>query len=183
MLRESREIYTTDTYANQVFRFDLRSRTFTALDLANSKKGRPVFYPNGITVSDDGRILYVADMLGVLRVDLRTDEAQDVSPLPHDTLAGIDGLYWYKGGLVGVQSGIGASRVMRWNLTLDGRQVVSGKILERGTDLVRNPTTGAILRDEFYFMTNTGIENLDDGGKIVDPAKLEPLHVAVVPLK
>jgi hypothetical protein len=41
----------------------------------------------------------------------------------------------------------------------------------------------AVLRDEFYFMTNTGIENLDDDGKIVDPAKLEPLRVAVVPLK
>lgn len=183
VLREGREVYTTDTYANQVFRFDLRSRTFTLLDLAKSNKGRPLFYPNGITVSDDGRILYVADMLGVLRVDLRTNEVQDVSPLPHDTLAGIDGLYWYKGGLVAVQSGIGASRVMRWNLTLDGRRVVSGKILERGTDLVHNPTTGAILHDEFYFMTNTGIENLDDDGKIVDLTKLEPLHVAVVPLK
>jgi hypothetical protein len=31
-------------------------------------------------------------------------------------------------------------------------------------------------------MANTGLENLEDG-RIVDPAKLEPLHFAVLPLK
>jgi hypothetical protein len=31
-------------------------------------------------------------------------------------------------------------------------------------------------------MANTGIENLDDG-KIADPAKLEPLRIAILPLK
>jgi hypothetical protein len=31
-------------------------------------------------------------------------------------------------------------------------------------------------------MANTGIDNLDDD-KIVDLAKLEPVHIAVVPLK
>jgi hypothetical protein len=48
--------------------------------------------------------------------------------------------------------------------------------------MVRNPTTGAILGGKFYFMANTGIENLDDG-KIADPAKLEPLQIAILPLK
>jgi hypothetical protein len=48
--------------------------------------------------------------------------------------------------------------------------------------MVRNPTTGAILNDNFYFMANTGIENLDDG-RIIDPSKLEPLRIAVLPLK
>jgi hypothetical protein len=48
--------------------------------------------------------------------------------------------------------------------------------------MVRDPTTGTILDGKFYFMTNTGIENLN-GGQIADPAKLEPLHIAVLPLK
>jgi sugar lactone lactonase YvrE len=183
VLREGREIYTTDTYANQVFRFDRRSHIFTALDLTSGNQGRPVFYPNGITLSADGNVLYVADMLGVLRLDLRKTSVQEVTPKAHDTLAGIDGLYWYKGGLVGVQTGIGKSRVMHWKLTPDGRRVVTSETLEQGTELVRDPTTGAILDDEFYFMTNTGIDNLDDDGKIVDPAKLEPVQIAVVPLK
>jgi hypothetical protein len=59
---------------------------------------------------------------------------------------------------------------------------VGSETLERGTELVRDPTTGAILNDKFYFMANTGIENLDDSGRIIDPTKLEPLRIAVVPL-
>lgn len=97
-------------------------------------------------------------------------------------MAGVDGLYWYQGGLVGVEYGTGAYRVMRWKLSQDGREARSGETLERGTAMVRDPTTGAILDGKFYFMANTGIENLD-GGRIADPAKLEPLHIAVLPLK
>jgi hypothetical protein len=52
----------------------------------------------------------------------------------------------------------------------------------RRIDLVSFPTTGAIVRDEFYFLANTGIGNLEDG-RIVDRAKLEPIHVAVAGLK
>jgi hypothetical protein len=65
---------------------------------------------------------------------------------------------------------------------VDGRRVLAGKILERGTPLVSFPTTGAIHGTQFYFIANTGIDNYDDG-KIVDPAKLEPIHIAVVALE
>ena len=176
VLRDKSEVYVTDTEGNHVFRFDRKSHRFSELNL-----GRPVFGPNGITVSDDGDVLYVADDLGVIRMDLRTNQAQDVKPAAHDTMAGVDGLYWYQGGLVGIEYGTAANRVMRWKLTQDGREVKSSEVLERGTDMVRNPTTGAILDGKLYFMANTGIENLEDG-KIADPAKLEPLRIAVLPL-
>jgi len=83
---------------------------------------------------------------------------------------------------VGVQYGTGAYRVMHWKLSTDGREARSSETLERGTAMVRDPTTGTILDGKFYFMANTGIANLDDG-KIVDPAKLERLRIAVVTLK
>ena len=177
VLRGTSEIYVTDSDGNHVFRFDRKSHRFVELSL-----GRPVFGPNGITVSDDGNVLYVADDLGVIRMDLRTNWAQDVKPAAHDTMAGVDGLYGYHGGLVGIEYGTADYRVMSWKLTQDGRQVKSSEVLERRTDMVRNPTTGAILDGKLYFMANTGLQNLEDG-KITDPAKLEPLCIAVLPLK
>ena len=45
-----------------------------------------------------------------------------------------------------------------------------------------SPTTGAIRGREFYYIANTGIDNYDDG-KIVNPGKLEPVLIAVVPLE
>jgi hypothetical protein len=141
-----------------------------------------VFEPNGITVSDDGTVLYVGDDLGVIRVNLQTHEAEEVKPAEHDTMAGADGLYWYHGGLVAVEYGTGPFRVMRWKLSADGTKVMSSEVLERGTDMVRDPTTGAIWGGKFYFMANTGIDNLNDG-KIVDRMKLEPLRIAVLSLE
>jgi len=177
VLRGKREIYLTDTEGNRVFLFDRESHRFSELNL-----GRPVFEPNGITVSDDGNVLYVGDDLGVTRVDLRTHEANEVSPLEHDTMAGTDGLYWYDKGLVAVEYGTGTFRVMRWKLSADGSKVTSSEVLERGTEMVRDPTTGAIWGGKFYFMANTGIDNLDDG-KIVDRTKLETLRIAVLSLE
>jgi sugar lactone lactonase YvrE len=177
VLRGKNEIYVTDTEGNHVFQFDRETHRFTGLNM-----GRPVFEPNGITVSNDGNVLYVGDDLGVIRMDLRTNEAQDVKPAAHDTMAGVDGLYWYEGGLVAVEYGTGAYRVMRWKLSPNGREVTSSETLERGTTMVRDPTTGAIFDGKFYFMANTGIENLKDS-KIVDPKKLEPLQIAVLPLR
>jgi hypothetical protein len=54
-------------------------------------------------------------------MDLRKNEAEDVKPLAHDTMAGIDGLYRYEGDLVGVEYSTGAYRVMRWKLLPNGR--------------------------------------------------------------
>src|SRR5215469_6331701 len=176
VLRGRGEIYVTDSEGNHVFRFARKSHRFSELNL-----GRPVFGPNGITVSEDGSALYVADDLGVIRMDLRTNQAQDVKPAAHDTMAGVDGLYWYECDLVGIEYGTAEYRVMRWKLTQDGREVKSSEVLERGTDMVSNPTTGAIWDGKLYYMANTGLRNLEDG-KIIDPARLEPLCIAVLPL-
>lgn len=177
VLRGTREIFTTDTEGHHVYRFDRISHTFT-----NMKLWRPVFYPNGITLSSDGNLLFIADMLGVIRVNLRTNGSADVDPGAHDTLSGIDGLYWHNGELLGVQYGTGEYRVMRWKLSPDGRKVTASETLEYRTALISDPTTGAILGDNFYFIANTGIYNFEDD-TIVDPSKLEPVHIAVVPLK
>jgi hypothetical protein len=177
VLRGEQEIFATDTEGHHVYRFGRGSHRFT-----NMKLWRPVFYPNGIALSGDCKLLFVADMLGVIRVDLRTDDSADVDPGAHDTLSGIDGLYWYNGELIGVQYGTGEYRLMRWKLSPDGRKVAVSETLEYRTHLTSDPTTGAILDDNFYFIANTGIYNLEND-KIADPAKLEPVHIAVVPLK
>lgn len=98
------------------------------------------------------------------------------------TLAGIDGLYWYRDSLLGVEYGAGSHRVVRWHLSEDGRRVTSTQLLEYRTPLVSFPTTGALAEGKFYYIANTGIGNLDHD-KIIDPAKLEPIHIGVVKLR
>ena len=172
-----KEVYVTDTSAHHVYRFDRKLHAFSPMTFH-----RPLFYPNGITFSGDGKLLYVADDMGVIRFDLRDNTSQDVNPGKGNTLAGNDGLYWYKNSLVGVQYGAGSFRVMRWQLSADGTHVTSSETLEYRTPLTSFPTTGAIGEGKFYYIANTGIGNLEHD-KIIDPSKLEPVHIAVVPLE
>jgi hypothetical protein len=100
------------------------------------------------------------------------------------TLAGIDGLYWYKNSLLAAQYGTGGFGIARFQLSLDGGRVTRTEVLEYRTPLLTFPTTGAIAGSNFYFIANTGIDNWDgDKDEILDPAKLEPIHVAVVALE
>ncbi len=70
---------------------------------------------------------------------------------------------------------------MRWRLSSDGRRVASSEVLEYRSALLSDPSTGAVYDGKFYFMANTGMDNLQDD-KIIDSKKLEPVRIAVIPL-
>jgi hypothetical protein len=112
---------------------------------------------------------------------LADGSSRDVEPGSHSTLAGIDGLYWHKGSLVAVQNGIGSPRVVAFQLSKDGSRVVQTTVLENRSGLTVLPTTGAIRGDDFYFISNSQVDNLN-GDRIMDVTKLEPIRIAVVRL-
>ncbi|HET9803184.1 MAG TPA: SMP-30/gluconolactonase/LRE family protein [Candidatus Acidoferrum sp.] len=173
---KSGRILLTDSLANRVYSFDPATKSFAAL-----KIHRELIYPNGIALSDDGKILFVADAIGILRIDLQTLATADISPGPHSTLAGADGLYFYNGSLVAVQNGIGSPRVALFKLSADATRVTKTTVLENRSQFTSLPTTGAIRGSDFYFISNSHIDNLNDG-KILDVTQLEPVRIAVVRL-
>jgi hypothetical protein len=71
---------------------------------------------------------------------------------------------------------------MRWHLAKDGQSVESSEVLERGTEMVKDPTTAAIFEGKLYYMANTGIDNLQND-RIVDASRLEPVKIAVLALE
>lgn len=166
-------IYLTDTLANTVYRFDSISGAFTPLTTS-----RQLLAPNGIAITDDDETLYLADQLGVLRIDLKSGATLELDPTAHNTLAGIDGLYWHKGSLIAVQNGIGTPRVAVFRLSPDGVRVVKTTVVQ---NFLKSPTTGAIRGDDFYFILNSQIDNLN-GQHILDTTKLQPVRIAVVHL-
>ncbi len=166
-------VLVTDTLASKVYSFERKSGAFTPLPAP-----RQMLSPNGIAVTDDEQTVYVADQLGVWRVDLKSRTGADVDPRPHSTLSGIDGLYWHKGSLIGVQNGIGTPRVAAFRLSADGLHVIKTIVLE---NFLKTPTTGALRGDDFYFIVNTNIDNLN-GEHILDVTRLEPVRIAVVHL-
>jgi len=176
VVRKAGDVFVTDSLANRAFRLDPVRKTFSPLQLH-----RKLYYPNGIALADDDRTLFIADALGVVKFDIAASSSTDVAPGPHNTLAGVDGLYWHRGSLIAIQNGIGTPRVAAHRLTADGTRVNKVTVLEFRTTLSVLPTTGAIRGTDFYFIANSQIDNLN-GDKILDPTRLEPVRIAVVHL-
>jgi len=176
VIRKNGEVITTDSLANAVLRFDPVAGSFSPLPVH-----RPLFYPNGITLSEDDHTLYVADSLGVVRVDLANGESRDVDPGPRSTLAGIDGLYWHNGSLIGIQNGIGSPRVAAFRLSSDGLRVTRTTVLENRSNFCILPTTGAIRGSDFFFIVNSQIDNLNND-KVMDVTRLEAIRIGVLRL-
>ncbi len=176
VVRKSGEVITTDSLNSQVLRFDSQSGAFLALPVY-----RTLLYPNGIALADDDRSLYVADAVGIVKIDLADNSSRDVDPGPRNTIAGADGLYWRDGILIAVQNGVGSPRVAAFKLSRDGNRVTRVTVLENRSRFTALPTTGAIRGNDFYFIANSQIDNLN-GDKIMDVTKLAAVRIAVVRL-
>ncbi len=174
--RNNGEIIVTDSLNNQVVRFNPRTHVFESIKIS-----RPLFYPVGIALADDDRTLFVADALGIVRINLADGTSHDVDPGPRNTMAGAGGLYWYKSSLVAVQNGIGSPRIAMFKLSRDGSRVVRTIVLENRTQFTTLPTTGALNGSDFYFIANSQTDNLN-GEKVMDVTKLAPIRIAVLRL-
>lgn len=170
------DIFLTDSVSNQVYHFSPQNKLFAPLALSRELSG-----PNGIALDNDGHQLFIADDFGMVRFDIAANSSSEVNPGPHNTLAGIDGLYYRKGTLIAVQNGIGQPRIVAFRLNRDNISVTQTTVLENRTAFTKLPTTGALRDNDFYFITNSGVDNLD-GTRILDVTRLEPTRIAVVHL-
>jgi hypothetical protein len=124
-------------------------------------------------------VLYVAFLQGVARVDVG---AKSIALLPSpDTVstASIDGLYWYRGSLMGVQGIPSLARVVRYSLSADGQRITAGAVLERGHPVVVEPTTGTLVGSRFYYIANSQYGRLDNNASTFSPQTGSPVRTAV----
>jgi DNA-binding beta-propeller fold protein YncE len=171
------DVYLTDSTAHQVYKLP-RGQT----KLVPVPTSRHLFYPNGIALSDDDRSVFIADAFGLLVLDRNDSSVRPVRPGQNMTLSGFDGLYTWENQLVGVQNSMGSPRLVMVQLDNTRTEATALKVLERKTQCTQLPTTGAIVGDTFYYITNSQIDHYQ-GGKVSYPETLAPIVVAKVELK
>jgi len=119
------------------------------------KELRP-YYPNGILLSPDQKQLFVAHAFGLLRIDLDTEKWYAMKSGDGRSLAGIDGMSWYRDSIISIHNGSAPTRVCRLHFSSDYQKVERADILERGNPLFSQvPTTGVVAGDEFHFIGNS----------------------------
>ena len=138
----------------------------------------------GMAITPDGATMYVADYShGLVRISLASKTVDPLIAARGVTLLGVDGLYWHRGSLIGVQNGVTPARVVRFCLDPSGRSVRRLEVLDRNPATADEPTLGAIEGDSLVYVATSEWEKYDDSGKRIAGTKLRPAIALSVPLE
>lgn len=138
-------------------------------------------YPNGITLSGDGNILYIAShSKGIRSYDLKTNTFLNEAD-PTTSTKGIDGLKWYNNALYGIQNTSEdhqEHRFVKFTLSENGSEIVKADTLVINHPKFNVPTTFDIKGGWIYILANSQLDNLDqERMEIKDPPALTNTYV------
>jgi len=167
------EAFTTNSTTGEVFRAS-PDRDGLELFLPRDAVGQA----NGIAVSPGDEVLFVAGWIGVARVDIATKQFKLLAK-PHNVSdAGLDGMYFYKGSLVGIQNpDLHPARVVRYFLNPQMDAITRAEVLETYNPLFEIPTTGTLVGDSLYFMANTQIDKMKPHDAMPPPSELSDTRI------
>jgi sugar lactone lactonase YvrE len=138
----------------------------------------------GMAITPDGATMYVADYShGLIRVSLASKTVDPLGAARGVTLLGVDGLYWHRGALIGVQNGVTPARVVRFCVDPSGRSVRRLEVLDRNPAAADEPTLGAIVGDSLVYVATSAWEKYDDTGKRIAGTELRAAIALSVPLE
>jgi len=163
----SGDVYTTDSVTPAVYVVRHGSDKLETL-----LEGDPFVSPQGLDFTRDQQKLFVADYSkGVFVVELNTKKITNI--VSDFTLLGIDGLYVYKGSLIGVQNGVNPQRIIKLTLNKDLTRFDRFETIEANNPVFDEPTLGVLVKNDFYFVANSQWGAIDESGHLAAEDKLK----------
>ncbi|HEY7807994.1 MAG TPA: hypothetical protein VIC34_12415 [Croceibacterium sp.] len=144
------DVYVTDTPGNALYVL-----AAGAHELRRFLPDETFQQPNGIAVGDNGRHLFVAQGLDLLRIDLQGHDVAAVQlPSALETL-GTDGLMFRNGKLYAIQNLMTPGTFVEVTLDRDRAKAVAYRILDRGHPLFDLPTAVTSGQGRVYVIAGT----------------------------
>ena len=170
------DVFITDSHVPAVYKIDSKT------DELNKMVDLPFnSYPNGITISDNDKKLFIATSFGIYMFDFNSKEILLVPLAENQVYASCDGLYYYKNSLIGVQSF--TNRVTRFYLNENQNRITHQQILESNNPLFETPTTGVIVDNKLYLIANAQLTKVDDKGKIAPLDELNTTKIIAIKIE
>jgi len=117
-----------------------------------------------MTISDDGRWLFLADAaLGIMVADLNKNTANMLAGPETLNLGAISGLDFARGSLYMLQSGIKPQRLMRLDLDATGLNVVNVVPLASGLQSYAEPSFGRVQGAEVFYFAGSNLSGKREG--------------------
>ncbi|HYG48765.1 MAG TPA: hypothetical protein VD846_12605 [Allosphingosinicella sp.] len=132
--------------------------------LAPLSFSRPIFLPNGIAADPASGRLFVADANGILVHDIAAGASWHLEP-EATSIAGIDGMIWHKGALVGVQNQTIPARLLRIRPDSAARRAEVAVLL--ADPAVGNSATVAAMDDEAFVYSRSRDEGAQDQPRLL----------------
>lgn len=167
-------IYVTDTQGGRVWSAAPGSTELRELDAL----GR-VLAPNGITISSDGRTLFVADVDHIRALDLSSGVAWRIAAPDSVVVSGIDGLAYYGGALI-AHHPLANWRIARYSLDPARKRIVERTLIEANTEDGRTSTTGEIAGVDYIYIGNSQIDRMN--ARTIDAATMDAVRIYRVPM-
>ena len=135
---------------------------------------------NGIAASPDEAFLYVAAAKHIALVEVSGKAIRPIEESAGVDDSGIDGLCYYRGGLVAVVNGVKTEadiHIARFALSPDGRRLLGKTVIDKGNPLFNIPTTAVIVGDDLFCLADTCLDvflrnQMDDPTKLKEPTVL-----------
>jgi len=138
---------------------------------------------NGLTLDATGRVLFVAGWHDIHRIDLPS-RTQRILQAPPGVVAGsLDGLYAWRGSLIGIQNGVHPGRVLRFHLDQQQRRILRSEVLEAYHPQADGMTTGALDGEGFVFLLNTQNRSFGPDGRPLPGKTLQAIQLVRLPLR
>jgi len=145
----SGDVFITDTMTGDLYRI---TRAKDALERWIGL-GSQVF-PNGIDITPDGSTLFVATAPGIRKIDVSKGTIASISR----SVGTIDGLYFFRGSLIAIQPFEEFRKVARYHLSPGQDAIAKIETLEASHPMFKQPTTGVIVGDDFYYIANAQLQ-------------------------
>lgn len=173
--------HVTDTKAGRVYAVsaDL-SRLALCVESADLLKDA-----NGITLSPENGLLYVAANSWITIIDPQTGAMSPAGNPAGLAKYGIDGLVPYRGDLIGIVNEVSRVEdihIARYRLSPDGKDVVGVTVIDKGNPLFNIPTTCVVVGDSLYCLANTSL-GIYLSGRMKDKDQLQRPTVLKYPLR
>ena len=144
-LAENGDVYVTDSPVDSVYR--LRDGKFTVF-----ASGSDMSEPNGIALAPDQRRLFVATIEGLVLVDLMTGGHIHVDTPSNAAVNSIDGMMWWRGSLVGIQTSPFLARIIKIDLDQEGTRIVGVSRLNARAP-AEYSQTGITANERVFYVT------------------------------
>jgi hypothetical protein len=161
------EVYVTDSRAGRIYEYNVATGILRPIPADG-----PLVYPNGIAIDPPGEHLFIADQVGISRLDLRSTRWSRLQERGGISSAGIDGLYFIHGELVGVQSIAGVDRIVALRLDAARTAITAVRPILQGDPNLKGATEGVVVGSYLYFIANSQQDKFDEQGRL----DVEHLH-------